>query len=96
MKIRLTPLARADLGEISSYLRKRSPSGARNVLRSIHSALAFIAENPLGAEKTDEPAVRVKVIVEYPYKMFYRIGVDVIDILHVRHSARAPWRGAQG
>ena len=66
------------------------------MLRSIRFALAFIADNPRAAEETDEPTIRVKVIVEYPYKIFYRVGVDTIDVLHVRHSARAPWREEQG
>ena len=97
MKVRVTPRARADLHEIRDYISKRSPSGARNVLRSIYSGIAFITENPRGATTTDEPAVRVKVIVEYPYKIFYTIGADaVVEILHIRHSARRPWRGAGG
>ena len=40
------------------------------MLRSIYSAIAFIAQNPRAAQETDERAVRVKVIVEYPYKIF--------------------------
>jgi plasmid stabilization system protein ParE len=65
------------------------------VLRSIYSAIAFIAENPHGAAATDESTVRVKVIVEYPYKIFYRIGTDAAEVLHIRHSARRPWRGVE-
>jgi plasmid stabilization system protein ParE len=94
MKVRITPRARADLFEIRDCISKRSPSGARNVLRSIYSGIAFIAENPRGAATTDEPTVRMKVVVEYPYKIFYTIGADAVDILHIRHSARRPWQGA--
>lgn len=90
MKVRITPRARADLHEIQEYISQRNPSGARNVLRSIYSGLAFIAENPRGAAVADETNVRVKAIVDYPYKIFYTIGVDAV---HIRHSARRPWRG---
>jgi len=35
--------------------------------------------------------VRVKVIVQYPYKVFYSVHAEQVEILHVRHSARRPW-----
>jgi hypothetical protein len=35
--------------------------------------------------------VHVKVIVDYPYKVFYSIRPEAIEILHVRHASRAPW-----
>ncbi len=91
MKVRVTPRAQGDIASIARYLQSRSPSGARNVLRSIYSAIKFIGENPRGAEETDEPGVHVKVIVEYPYKVFYSIAADTVHIIHVRHSAREPW-----
>ena len=91
MKVRITPRARADLHEIRDYISRRSPSGARNVLRSIYSGITLISENPRAGTATDEDAVRIKVITEYPYKIFYTIGVDAIDMLHIRHSARRPW-----
>ena len=94
MRTRITPRARADLGEIQRYLRQRSRIGARNVLRAIKAAIQFVGENPRGGvANTEEPSVRVKVVVEYPYKIFYRIDDDEILILHVRHSARLPWEG---
>ena len=93
MRVRYRAQALADIDEIRRYLQKRSPSGARNVLRSIYESVKFIAENPRASEETDDPAVRVKVVLEYPYKIFYSVHPDVIEILHVRHSARRPWEG---
>jgi plasmid stabilization system protein ParE len=29
----------------------------------------------------------------YPYIVYYRIGVDEIAIIHIRHAARRPWQG---
>src|SRR5580704_14272646 len=51
--------------------QEAKPIGARNVLQSIRSAIRFIAENPRAAQETDSPGVRVKVVVDYPYKIFY-------------------------
>jgi toxin ParE1/3/4 len=93
MRVRYRSQARADIDEIRRYLRKRSPIGAQNVLQSIRAAIRFIAEIPRAAEETDAPGVRVKVVVDYPYKIFYSPPGDFIEILHIRHSARRPWEG---
>ena len=88
MRVRYRAQARTDIDEIRRYLQQRSPSGARNVLRSIRAA----ADNPYASEATDDTDVRVKVVTEYPHKIFYGIHPDFIEILHVRHSARRPWQ----
>jgi toxin ParE1/3/4 len=91
MKVRYRQLALIDLTEIFLYLSKRSPTGARNVLAAINVAIGDIAENPFSARQTSDAAVRVKVVRRYLYKIFYSIGADEIEILHVRHGARRPW-----
>jgi plasmid stabilization system protein ParE len=91
MRVRYRARALADIEEIRSYVDKRSPIGAQNVLRSIRSGIKFIAENPYACERADDPSVRVKVLLDYPYKTFYRVQLDEIEILHIRHSARRPW-----
>jgi toxin ParE1/3/4 len=91
MRIRYTPEAFADRERIFEYLSERSPSGARNVLASIRDAVRMLGEHPHSGYKTDDPQVRVKFVVRYPYKIFYRVGVDVVEIIHIRHTARRPW-----
>jgi plasmid stabilization system protein ParE len=81
----------ADLARISSYLEERSPSGARNVLRAIHSAIDLVATNPFSGRPSTDPAMRVKIVDRYGYKIFYTPGTDTIEILHIRHGARRPW-----
>jgi plasmid stabilization system protein ParE len=93
VKVRITPRARADLAEIREYVAERSPSGIINLFRSIYISINFIAENPHAAEATEELGVRVKIVVEHPYKIFYRLQGDSVEILHIRHSARRPWIG---
>jgi toxin ParE1/3/4 len=91
MRVRYTPQARRDIGRIYAYLNKRSPSGALNV----SAAIQFIVERPKASERTDDPKVRVKVVRRYRYKIFYRITEDTVEILHVRHTSRRPWKGMQ-
>jgi toxin ParE1/3/4 len=91
MKVLFRERALADLDNVSVYLTPRSPSGARNVLMAIHAAIADIAEHPLSARRTSDPAVHVKVVGRYRYQIFYTIEDEHIEVLHVRHGARRPW-----
>jgi toxin ParE1/3/4 len=91
MKVRYRRLALIDLTEIYLYLSKRSPAGAHNVLEAIYAAIGDISDNPLSARQTSDATVRVRIVRRYRYKIFYSVGADEIEILHVRHGARRPW-----
>jgi len=94
MRIRYTPRARGDIERIYRYLEKRSPSGARNVLRAIYAGVQFIAEHPQASVRTDNPVIRVRIVRRYRYKLFYRIAdSDSVEIVHVRHASRRSWAG---
>lgn len=93
MRVRYAPCAFADREQIFDYLRKRSPGGARNVIASIRAAVAQLGEQPHSGYSTDDPSVRVKFIGQYPYKIFYRVSDDTVEIIHIRHTARQPWQG---
>jgi plasmid stabilization system protein ParE len=88
MKVHLRRRAVIDLDEIYQYIAERNPHAARNVAEAISNAINQIAKFPLSAERTSEPGTRVKIVQRYPYE----VGTDRIDILHVRHGARRPWR----
>jgi toxin ParE1/3/4 len=91
MRVRYTPEAFADRERIYAYLRKRSPSGARNVMASIRAALRQLRDYPYSGRATDDPEVRVKFVIRYPYNVFYRVRDEVIEIVHIRHTSRRPW-----
>ena len=92
MRVRYTPRARGDIERIYQYLEKRSPSGARNVLRAIHAGVQFISEYPQASDRTDDPRVRVKIVRRYRYRVFYRI----VDGDTSRFFTFAIHRGAHG
>lgn len=79
--------------QIFDYLRKRSPSGARNVLASIRATIVELGEQPYSGYATDDPDVRVRFIDRYLYKIFYRVRADSVEIIHIRHTARRSWQG---
>jgi toxin ParE1/3/4 len=59
---------------------------------AINVAIKDIADNPLSTRQTSDPTVHVKVVRRYLYKIFYSVDADEIEILHVRHGARRPWK----
>lgn len=91
MIVRYTRGAARDLDKILSYISERSPGGAGRVASSLENSFLFIADNPHGGLKTNNPALRVKILPDYPHKIFYRPRGDVIDIVHIRHAARRPF-----
>lgn len=92
MIVRYRARALADIDDIFHYLAERSPAGARNVVRAIRSGIQIIAEQPYSSPETDMTQVRVKIVRRYRYKIFYRLlNEDIIEILHIRHTARKPW-----
>jgi toxin ParE1/3/4 len=93
MRVRYTPRALRDIKRVNAYLNERSPSGALNVSAAIYAGVRFIAERPEASERTDDPNVRVKVVRRYRYKIFYGVTENTVEILHVRHPSRRPWKG---
>ena len=91
MKVRYTPEAFADRERIFEYLQERSPSGGRNVMASIRTAVTQLRDQPYSGHRTDDPNVWVKILTRYPYKIFYRVRDDTVEIAHVRHASRRPW-----
>jgi toxin ParE1/3/4 len=89
--LRFTLRAENDLAKIVDYLTKRSPGGARNVAASLREAIEAIVTHPFSGKRTGRPTILVKIVPGYPYRIFYRLGDDSIQILHVRHASRRPW-----
>ncbi len=56
MKVVYGELALADLDQIFQYLDARTPASARNVAAAIKSAISDIADHPLAARGTSDPA----------------------------------------
>jgi toxin ParE1/3/4 len=51
---------------------------------------------PMSAEEvTQRPGVRVVPLVRYPYKVFYQITNEAVEILYIHHAARQEPSGEQ-
>jgi toxin ParE1/3/4 len=95
MRVRYSPRAFADREQIFDYLHQRSPSGARNAMASLRDAVQQLGEHPHSGYRTDDAHIRVKFVIRSPYKIFYRVRDETVEIIHIRHTARRPWQGVR-
>jgi toxin ParE1/3/4 len=91
MKVIYTDEALRDLSEIAAYVAERYPNIAQDVERLMRAIVNRIERWPESApEVTDRPNVHAVALVHYPYKLFYRIARDSVEILYIHHASRAP------
>lgn len=90
MKLRFTLPAARQLDRILTTIAQQHPTGARNVQERIRAVMDLLRQQPQAGAATSRPGVRRLVVRPYPYAVAYRIGIDEIVILGVRHTARRP------
>jgi toxin ParE1/3/4 len=96
MRAVYTRAALSDLDRILSALKSVNPFAAAAVENSIRAAVARVERWPKSARAVTQwkaGNVRVVPLVRYPYVIFYRIKDEWIEVLHIRHTSRAPWKG---
>jgi plasmid stabilization system protein ParE len=92
MKIEFIAAARRDLEEILEYLASHNPALVERVEDRIHAILALLRHAPESARVVmQRPGVRVVPLIHYPYRMYYRVTMNVIEVIHIRHTSRRPW-----
>jgi plasmid stabilization system protein ParE len=91
----LTPLAKADIFDIWSYIANDSEEAADRVEQSIYDACAFVAEAPLrGHSRPDltTRSLRFWTLTRYPnYTVVYRpetVPLQVVAVLHGKRNVR--------
>jgi antitoxin ParD1/3/4 len=96
----LTPLAKADIFDIWSYIAEDNPDAAGRVEEAIYDACVFLAEGPLrGHSRPDLTArpVRFWTVARYPnYTVVYRpdtAPLQIIAVLHGKRNIRRILRG---
>jgi toxin ParE1/3/4 len=97
MKAFYAERALRNLEDILTRLHSANPLAASALERRIVNAVARIENWPKSARAVTQwrGNVRVLPLVRFPYLIFYQIADDRIEILHIRHTARAPWTGPE-
>jgi toxin ParE1/3/4 len=89
MKVVYTTEALADLDGIFDYIANHYPAISGAFENRLHGVIARIARWPESAQEvSDRPGVRVAPLVRYPYKVFYQVSGDRIEVLYIHHAAR--------
>jgi toxin ParE1/3/4 len=92
MKLVYSRRALAELEGIAIYYAaSASPAIAESIERRLVNVIDRICHAPKAAPRVSQRSqVRVAAVVRYPFRVFYRVRNDTIDILHIRHTSRRP------
>ncbi len=89
MRLRWTLQAADDLAAIKDFIGRDSPVYARQVVERLYAAAGQVLTFPDSGRivpERGEPYIRE--VVRPPYRIIYRRGPELIEILTIHHSAR--------
>jgi plasmid stabilization system protein ParE len=90
MKVVFTDEARNDLDEILQYISANYPAVYRPFETRLRTIITRIGTWPESAQEVEQhPTIRSVPFIRYPYRLFYRVFAERVEVLHIHHSARA-------
>jgi toxin ParE1/3/4 len=92
MKLVYSRRALTDIDAIATYYSANaSPAVARSVERRFIDIIERIRGTPEAAPRVAQRSqVRAVAVIRYPFRIFYRVRGDTLQILHIRHTSRQP------
>jgi toxin ParE1/3/4 len=88
VRLRFSPQAYSDIGDIHEYIAQQSPRAATAVVAQIRITSQILARYPALGRETDIPGVRVFPTARYPYLVYHKVEQDELIVIHVRHERR--------
>ena len=89
MKVVFTQDALRDLDEILQYISTNYPGVYGPFEKRLRTIVTRIGTWPGSAQEVvQRPNIRSVPFIRYPYKIFYRVLSDRVEVLHLHHSAR--------
>jgi toxin ParE1/3/4 len=85
--LRWTERAVENLAEIAEYISESSPTRANRVIAELTSAIALLTRHPELGKSTGAPLLRELIVA--PYRVFYRLRGDTIEVVAIVHGRRA-------
>ena len=90
MKVVFTDDALRDLDDIFRYISENYPAVYGPFEKRLRTIVIRIGAWPQSAQEVDERSgVRSVPFIRYPYRLFYQVLSDRVEVLHVHHAARA-------
>ena len=91
MTIVVAPQAREDLREAYEYIRKDNPNAAARVFAHIVEVMGMlVSESVRGRDVLLRDGRRVKTWPVPPYRIYYRVKGQELQVIRVYHQARRP------
>jgi toxin ParE1/3/4 len=91
MRVIFTQAALKELDDILNYLQTNFPTLIDPFERRVQAIVARLSKWPESAPLTVErPGLRAASLVRYPYRIFYRVTDEAIEIISIRHTSRRP------
>ena len=92
-RVRLLPEAEEELSAAARFYEALQPGLGLALLHEVRRARERIAERPKGS-RVERGDIRVRSILRFPYRLYYRVRPDEIVIVAVGHRRRRPgfWR----
>jgi toxin ParE1/3/4 len=88
MRIRWTPAAAADLGDISNYLKDRHPHYRQPTIRKLYEVIRSLKDSPHRGRLGREEGTRELLFPPLPYIAVYRVKEHDIEVLRIYHAAQ--------
>jgi len=93
MKVIYTDEALRDLDEILEFMKLNYPTISAAFEQRLRAIERRIGRWPKSAEQVEQrPGVHVVPLIRYPFRLFYQIANNTIEVLYIHHAARQePW-----
>ena len=89
MIVVVTAEAESDLEQIANYIAEQSPEIALNFVQELREKCESLADAPRGyplVPRNEHLGIRRRPFGNY--LIFYRVGLDAIEVVHILHGAR--------
>lgn len=89
MIVTITAEAEADLVQIATYVAEQSPKNALALVRELRERCESLLDAPRGyplVPRYEHLGIRRRPFGRF--LIFYRVGTDAIEIIHILHGAR--------
>lgn len=94
MRVRLLAPASRDLRDIRDHIEAEHPPAAQRVIAGILDRVEQLTVLPRGGTLRPDIGIGVRMAVEAPYLILYRIAGEEVQIVRILHGARRITRRA--
>jgi plasmid stabilization system protein ParE len=91
VNVQFAPQAEADLTDALAYVRERNPHAAEKLAARIFGIIEMLAHGDFRGQ--DQRLTTGELVSSWPvppFRIYYRITGDVLQVLRVYHRARRP------